>query len=62
MWTRDAAAVLQWPEIGSIRPGTNADLVVVDRDLMSCDVEDIGDAKALLTLVDGRIVHDAKAL
>jgi predicted amidohydrolase YtcJ len=62
MWTRDAAAVLQWPEIGSIRPGANADLVVVDRDLMSCDVEDIGDAKALLTLVDGRIVHDAKAL
>ncbi len=51
MWTRDAARVLQWKGIGSIEVGNHADIIVVDRDLMTCDVEAIGKTKTLLTLV-----------
>ncbi|MGH7055003.1 MAG: amidohydrolase [Stellaceae bacterium] len=57
MWTRDAAKVLRWDGIGLLTPGAHADLVVVDRDLMTCPVEEIGAATALLTLVGGEPVH-----
>lgn len=62
MWTDDAARVLQWQGIGSLSPGNHADLVVVDRDLMNCDVEEIGSAKTRLTLVGGEPVYDAGLL
>jgi len=62
MWTRDAARVLQWKGIGSIEVGNHADIVVVDRDLMTCDVEAIGETKILLTLVGGSSVHDTGLL
>jgi predicted amidohydrolase YtcJ len=58
MWTSDAARVLQWKDIGSLAPGFHADLVVTDRDLMTCDTGAIGDAKAISTLVGGEAVHD----
>ena len=32
MWTRDAARVLGWDGIGTLAPGSHADLIVVDRD------------------------------
>lgn len=57
MWTRDAAKVLQWDGIGTLRAGAYADLVVVDRDLMTCEVEEIGRARAIATLVGGETVH-----
>jgi predicted amidohydrolase YtcJ len=44
---------------GSIEPGKYADLVVLDRDLFAHPVEEIADAKALLTLVEGERVHAA---
>jgi predicted amidohydrolase YtcJ len=62
MWTDDAARVLQWQGIGSLSPGNHADLVVVDRDLMNCEVEEIGSAKTRLTLVGGEPVYDAGLL
>ncbi len=31
MWTRNSAAILGWPGIGSLQPGNRADLIVVDR-------------------------------
>lgn len=58
MWTRDAARVLQWDGIGSLQEGGKADLVVTNRDLMTCDEDAIGQAQALLTLVNGEAVHD----
>jgi predicted amidohydrolase YtcJ len=62
MWTRDAARVLEWPEMGSLVANTYADLVVVDRDPITCRVDDIGATNPLLTLLDGVPVHDAGAL
>ena len=42
---------------GSLMPGKLADLVVIDRDLFAISPTQIKDAKVLLTIVGGRIVH-----
>ena len=41
--------------------GKFADLIVLDRDILSCDVYDIGDTQVLLTLLGGKEVHRAEA-
>ncbi|WP_028798092.1 amidohydrolase [Streptomyces purpureus] len=46
---------------GTVREGRAADLVVLDRDVTRCPVEDISDTRVELTLVDGRVVHDARS-
>ncbi|WP_329114722.1 amidohydrolase [Streptomyces sp. NBC_01353] len=46
-------------ETGTIREGRAADLVVLDRDVTECPVADISDTAVRLTLVGGRVVHDA---
>ncbi len=46
-------------EVGSIEAGKRADLVVLDRDLFRIPAAEIGDAKVLLTLLDGRAVYEA---
>jgi predicted amidohydrolase YtcJ len=42
---------------GSLRPGKLADFVIIDRDLFAIPPAQIKDAKVLLTVVGGRIVH-----
>jgi hypothetical protein len=59
MWTRDAARVLRWPGIGTLEPGSHADVVVVDRDPLSCELDDLPSTRVQLTLLSGRPVHDA---
>jgi predicted amidohydrolase YtcJ len=49
-------------ETGVIAPGMLADLVVVDRDIASPDAGPIGEARAVLTMVDGRVVYEDAAL
>lgn len=49
-------------ETGSLEPGKLADLVVLDRDLLAPDAGPIGDAKVLLTLVEGEAVYTDPAL
>jgi predicted amidohydrolase YtcJ len=57
MWTRDAARVLRWDEIGTLAPGKQADLAIVDRDPLHCPVEEIGKTVVEATLLAGRPVH-----
>lgn len=57
MWTRDAARVLRWDDIGTLAPGRHADLAVVDRDPFRCAVEEIGATVVEATLLGGRLVH-----
>ena len=45
---------------GSLTVGKLADLVMVDRNIFEMDPVDIENAKVVLTIVDGRIVHDAR--
>ena len=44
--------------IGSLEAGKQADFVILDRDLLTCPVDDIRATRALATYVDGRCVFD----
>ena len=57
MWTRDAAKLLRWDSIGTLAAGNHADFVVVDRDVFSCDVEEIGNTVVHSTFLGGQRVH-----
>jgi len=58
-YTRDAAYVeFKENEKGQIKEGYLADLVLFSHDLFEVNPEDILTAKAVLTIVDGRIVHE----
>jgi predicted amidohydrolase YtcJ len=46
-------------ETGSLEPGKLADVVVLDRDLFDRGTGPIGDARVVLTLVEGEAVYDA---
>lgn len=43
---------------GSIEPGKLADMVVIDRNYLSCPINEIKDIRALRTIVGGRVVFD----
>ena len=45
---------------GSLEPGKLADLIVLDTDVMKCPVNEIRNTKVLLTMVDGKVVWEAK--
>jgi len=42
---------------GSLTPGKLADLIVLDRDIFSVSPEQIADTQVVMTVFDGRIVH-----
>jgi predicted amidohydrolase YtcJ len=44
--------------IGSLEKGKQADFVVIDRDLLTCPEDDIKDARALATYLDGKKVFE----
>jgi predicted amidohydrolase YtcJ len=48
-------------ETGSLEVGKLADLAVVDRNLFQAPAEGISEAHVVLTLVDGRVVHEDPA-
>lgn len=52
---------LTWSEArrGPLIPGQDADLIVLDRDPMRCDWDELATMKLDLTVVAGRVVHDA---
>ena len=47
-------------ETGSIRVGNLADLVVLDRDPFANPPDEIGEARVLMTFVDGAQVYEAR--
>jgi predicted amidohydrolase YtcJ len=53
MWTNEAAHVLGWEGIGSLEPGQHADFVVVDRDPLTCPIEDLPETRVLATALAG---------
>ena len=54
-----AYAMKQDATTGSLEAGKRADLVIVDRDILSVDPETIQDTKVLATYLDGRLVYSA---
>jgi predicted amidohydrolase YtcJ len=44
---------------GTLEPGKFADLAVLEQDVLACAQDEISDIQVAMTIVDGRIVHDA---
>jgi predicted amidohydrolase YtcJ len=44
---------------GSLEPGKLADMVVIDRDILTCPEDDIKDTKVLTTYLGGKVVYQA---
>ncbi len=55
-----AYASFREDELGTIAAGKRADLTVFSGDIMTLPPRDILTVKPLLTIIDGRIVHDAR--
>ena len=62
MWTREAAGVMDWQGIGTLEPGKLADVAIVDRDPLSCSIDQLPATRVLRTIVGGNIVHDSGEL
>ncbi len=45
---------------GSLEVGKLGDLIIIDRDILKCPVDDVKATKVLLTVVGGKVVHEAK--
>ncbi|MET0856210.1 MAG: amidohydrolase family protein, partial [Telluria sp.] len=61
--TLNAAYTLrQETMIGSLEVGKLADLIVLDRNFLTIDEEDIANIKVLQTLVGGEVVYQAKGM
>jgi predicted amidohydrolase YtcJ len=60
-FTAGSAFANHLDETGTIEPGKLADLAVLDRDILSPDAGPVGDARVLMTMVGGGIVHDSLA-
>jgi hypothetical protein len=62
MWTLNGAYLSFEEKVkGSIEAGKLADMVVISKDFLTCPVDDIKDIEALTTIVDGKVVYQAKA-
>jgi predicted amidohydrolase YtcJ len=48
-------------DLGSVRPGLLADLLVLDRDYLTVPADEIRDITAVATMVGGRVVHGSLA-
>jgi predicted amidohydrolase YtcJ len=60
-WTRHAARVLRWEDIGTLAPGAHADLILVDRDPLSAPLDELPATRVLHTLLGGATVFDSGA-
>lgn len=47
-------------QVGSLEEGKRADLIVVDRDLLTCPADDIKDTRVLRTYLGGKLVYQRK--
>ena len=57
--THAAAACWRGHHTGALRPGFSADIILLDRDIFTCNPSVISDTQVLLTLFKGRAVHRA---
>jgi predicted amidohydrolase YtcJ len=59
-YTRNSARAMNMDSIGTIARGKRADLVLLDRDVLTVSPEEMRDTKVLWTMVAGKTVYRAK--
>jgi hypothetical protein len=59
-YTRNSARAMNLDSIGAIVPGHRADLVLLDRDVLTVSPEEMRDTKIVWTMVAGKIVYRAE--
>jgi len=59
-YTRNSARAMNLDSIGTIAPGKRADLVLLDRDVLTIPPEEMRDTRVLWTIVAGKTVYQAK--
>ena len=60
MWTTNAAYLSFDEDVkGSVEAGKYADLVVIDRDILTCPVDEIRDIEPIQTILAGEVVYDS---
>jgi predicted amidohydrolase YtcJ len=59
-YTRNSARALNLDSIGSIAAGKRADLVLLDRDVLTVSPEEMRDTRVLWTMVAGKTIYRAK--
>jgi hypothetical protein len=59
-YTRNSAHAMNLDSIGTIAAGKRADLILLDRDVLTISPEEMRDAKVLWTMVAGKTVYRAK--
>jgi hypothetical protein len=59
-YTRNSAKAMNLDSVGVIAPGKRADLVLLDRDVLTDSPEDMRETKVLWTMVAGKMVYQAK--
>jgi predicted amidohydrolase YtcJ len=59
-YTHNSARAMNLDSIGTIASGKRADLVLLDRDVLTISPEEVRDARVLWTMVAGKIVYRAK--
>jgi len=59
-YTRNSAKALNLDSIGVIAPGKRADLVLLDRDVLTVSPEEMQNTKVVWTMVAGKTVYHAK--
>jgi len=53
-----AKALMLEKKIGSLKAGKYADMIVIDRDVLSVSPEEMQLARVLWTMFEGRVVYD----
>ena len=59
-YTRNSARAMNLDSIGTIASGKRADLVLLDRDVLTVSPEEVRSARVLWTMVGGKIVYRTK--
>lgn len=59
-YTRNSAKAMNMDTLGSIAPGKRADLILLDRDVLTVSPEQMRETKVLWTIVGGKTVYEAK--
>src|SRR5713226_6825474 len=59
-YTRNSARAMNLDSIGTIAAGKRADLVLLDRDVLTISPEEMRDTKVVWTMVAGKMVYRAK--